>query len=468
MRHKFVPLLALALAMLACSVIPSQPTEIPGGIETSAAATLTALAPTLPPATDTVEAPPATEPPTAAPATATPAPFGCAVAYSDFVFETGAGSVTCLGGDGAPRVLATANRPASPLISPDGALVAFSVEVSEGISQLWVVSAAGGDARPLVGADQLPSADPTLVNSPGHYEWLAGTHTLAFDSRFTFTGGPVGPGEYINRDLWTVNADSGAVSAVLPAGAAGAFAASPDGQNIAISRPEGLDLVNADGTNYRQNVITFPSIITYSEYQYKPRPQWAADGTFFSVSIPSPDPMAADVSTALYRVAVDGTVTPLGTLPANTVFGGAINPPLFSANGQYAVYSQGMADGSGDVMHTLQFLAEGGFGDTAVGPDQGRQGWGWSPDSAQFAYTLFPDGVTGQLFAAATTAETVTPLAAGLTAVRDLEWENGATVVFLGIIGGGDVWSLYRQTLGSDPVLLAGGLSLQAYMDVRN
>ncbi len=465
MFRRLSPLVGLALAALACAVIPSQPTEIPGGIETSAAATLTALAPTLPPATET---PPPAPTDTVPPPTNTPEPFACVVAYSDFVFETGAGSVTCLGADGTPRVLATGNRPFSPLISPDGALVAYSVEVSEGISQLWVVSAAGGDARLLVGADQIPNPDATLVNSPGHYEWLAGTHTLAFDTRFMFTGGPVGPGEYINRDLWTVNADSGALAPVLPAGAAGAFAASPDGVNIALSRPEGLDLVNADGTNYRQNVITFPSIITYSEYQYRPRPQWAADGTYFSVSIPSPDPMAADVSTALYRVAVDGTVSPLGTVAANTVFGGAINPPFFSPNGQYAVYSLGMADGSGDVMHTLQFLAEGGFGDTAVGPDQGRQGWGWSPDSAQFAYTLFPDGVTGQLFATATTVETVTPLAAGLTALRDLEWESGTSVVFLGIIGGGDVWSLYRQALGSDPVLLAGGLSLQAYMDVKN
>jgi hypothetical protein len=465
MVRRLVPLLTLALAALACAVIPSQPTEVSGGIETAAAATLTALAPTLPPATDT---PPPTETATEAPPTATPEPFACVVVYSDFAADTGAGSITCLGGDGAPRVLATANRPASPLISPDGTLVAFSVEVAEGLSQLWVVSAAGGDARPLVGADQLPSADPNLVNSPGHYEWLAGTHTLAFDSRFYFVAGPVGPGEYINRDLWTVNADTGAVSAVLPAGAAGAFAASPDGQNIAISRAEGLDLVNADGTNYRQNLITFPSILTYSEYQYKPRPQWAADGTFFNVSIPSADPMAPDASTALYRVAVDGTVTPLGVVAANTVFGGAINPPHFAPNGQFAVYSQGLADGSGDVMHTLQFLAVGGFGDTAVGPEQGRQGWGWSPDSALFAYSLFPDGVTGQLFTTGTTVDSVTPLAAGLTALRDLEWEDGNSLVFLGIIGGGDVWSLYRQTLGSDAVLLAGGLSLQAYMDVKN
>jgi hypothetical protein len=178
--------------------------------------------------------------------------------------------------------------------------------------------------------------------------------------------------------------------------------------------------------------------------------------------------MAVDASTALYRVAVDGTVTPLGTLPVNTVFGGAINPPQFSDNGQSAVYSQGMADGSGDVMHTLHFLPEGGFGDVAVGPDQGRQGWGWSPDSALFAYTLFPDGVNGQLFAASTTVEAVTPLAGGLTALRDLEWEHDNTVVFLAIIGGGDVWSLYRQTVGSEPVLLAGGLGLGASMDVRN
>jgi hypothetical protein len=469
MVRRSAPLLALALAVLACSLVgPGQPTEIPGALETSAAATLTALAPTVPPATDTVDAPPATETATVVPPTETPAPYVCVVVYSDFALDTGAGNITCLGGDGSPRVLASGNRPFGPLLSSDGTLVAYQVEVSEGVSQLWVVSSAGGDARLLVGADQVPNPDATLVNSPGHFEWLADTHTLAFDTRYFVTTGPVGPGEYINRDLWTVDAASGAINPVLPAGSAGAFSTGPDGHTIAISRGEGLDLVNADGSNYRQNVIVFPSIITYSEYVYKPLPQWAADGTFFSVSIPSADPMAADVTTALYRVAVDGTVTPLGTVAANTVFGGAIAPVRFSPSGQFGVYSLGMADGSGDVMHVLEFLAGGGIGDRAEGPVPGRQGWGWSPDSAFFAYSIFPDGATGQLFVTGTTAESVQPLAAGLNALRDLEWENGNTVVFLGIVGGGDVWSLYRQSVGSEPVLLAGGLGLPAAMDVRN
>jgi hypothetical protein len=465
MVRRLAPVVLLSLAALACAVLPGQPTAIPGSIETSAAATLTALAPTLPPATDT---PPPAPTDTAAPPTNTPAPFSCAIAYTDFVLATGAGSVTCLGPDGAPRILATGDRPSSALISTDGALVAYQVEVAEGITELWVVSAEGGDARRLVGADQLPSTDPNLVNSPNHYEWLGDTHTLVFDTRFHYTAGPLGPGEYINQDLWTVFADTGALSELLPAGTAGAFAASPDGQTIAISRPHGLDLVNADGSNFRQNVISYPLIVTYSEYLYKPLPQWGADGTFFNVSVPSEDPMAPDASTALYRVDVDGTVTPLGVLPANTVFGGAINPPRFSPDGRFAVYSLGMPDGSGDVMHLLEFLPAGGVDDRAEGPDVGRQGWGWSPDAAYFAYSIFPDGALGQLFVTGTPAESTTPLAAGLTALRTLEWESGDSLVFLAIIGGGDTWSLYRQSVGGEPVLLAGGLSLAAYVDARD
>jgi Tol biopolymer transport system component len=394
-------------------------------------------------------------------ATAAPAPSACALVYAD------AGTLFCLGEDGTPQILATGSQITDPRLSSDGALVAYQVAVAEGISQLWVVSASGGDARLLVGAEQVPNADPALINSPNGYEWLAGTRTLVFDTRFTPTGGPFGPGDYLNADLWTVYADTGAVSALLPAGAAGAFRASPDGQTIAISRPQGLDLVNVDGSNYRQDLITFPAIITYSEYQYRPLPQWSADGTFFNVAIPSPDPMAPDVRADFYRVGVDGIVQPLANVPANVVFGGAVNPPRFSSNGQYVAYSQGQADGSGDVLHLVEFIPGGSVNDRAFEPQPGLQGWGWSPDSQFFAYTVLPGGAPGQGYVTGAAPGTEQPFAAGLTALRTLEWLDAATLVFLGQFGGGD-WGLYRQSLGAEPTLLAGGLSLQAALDVRN
>lgn len=495
MLRRIMPLaalVALALSALACATLgggPGQPTEIVGNVATSAAETATALVSTAAPATAeaTVEgAPSATpdsgEPPTAEgptaevpPTTEPPPPAGptCAVAYADYTYNleapaTSVGNVYCLGADGTPQVLASGVQPHDPRISPDGTLIAFQVIVAEGVSQLWVVSAAGGDARLLVGQDQLPSTDGVTINSPKTYQWLAGTHTLVFDTRYIPTGGPFGPGEYINADLWTVNVDTNALTPLLPEEAAGTFEVSPDGQTIAISRPTGLDLVNADGSNYRQNVITFPAILTYSEYAYKPFVQWSADGTFFNVTILSPDPMAADAHADMYRVGVDGIVTPLTSVTANLLFGGMITPAKFSPNGQYAFYSVGMPDGTGDVVHQLEFLAGGGVGERTMGPTLFLQGGYWSPDSTYFAYAVTPLGAPGQGYVTGTTAESVQTFANGLAALRALEWENGTTMVFLAKIGASDTWALYRQTLGSEPVLLASALGDQTTLDVRN
>ena len=490
---KFWPLLpvaALALAGLACATLgggnPDQPTETVSNVATAAALTATALVTTPdaataegPTATPDAGEPPTAEGPTAEPPTeepaATSAPAGptCAVTYADYSLgpdpaaPTHTGNVYCLGADGTPQVLASGNQPTGPRLSPDGTLIAFQVVTTEGISQLWVVSAAGGDARLLVGQDALPSGDGTTINSPKSYAWLAGTHTLVFDTRYTPVGGPVGPGEYINSDLWTVNVDTNAVTQVLSAGAAGAFAVAPAGQTVAIARPTGLDLVNADGSNYRQNVITFPDIITYSEYAYKPFIQWGADGTFFNVTIPSPDPMAADAHADFYRVEVDGIVTPLTSQPANIVFGGMITPPQYAPNGRFAIYSVGQPDGTGEVVHQLEFLADGTVADRTMGPTLFLSGGKWSPDSTYFQYAVTPLGAPGQGYVTGTTAESVQTFANGLAALWALEWQDGTTMVFIAKLGAAETWSLYRQTLGSEPVLLAGSLGEQVTMDVR-
>jgi hypothetical protein len=176
--------------------------------------------------------------------------------------------------------------------------------------------------------------------------------------------------------------------------------------------------------------------------------------------------MAPDANVDLYRIAVDGTVQPLANLAANVVFGGGVNPPRFSPDGRYAVYSQGQPDGSGDVLHLVEFLPEGGVGDRTFAPQPALQGWGWAPDSQRFAYTVIPGGPGGQGYVTGLTADSIEPFAAGLTALRALEWQDAATLVFLGQINNGG-WGLYRQTLGSEPALLAAGLGEGATMDVR-
>src|SRR5258708_2410292 len=248
MLRRIAPLLLLAMGALACSLSgTAAPTRPPNALPPGGPPTLPARAPkiiTPPPAPTTAvpQAPAASSPPAAAAsatsaasvapvtpaataaasttaaateaatavgATAAPTALvsaGCKLAYAD------ANTLYCLPDSGTPQTLATGSGLFGPALSPDGSLIAYQVVITDGVTQLWVASVAEGGEAPhvLVGQDQLPSGDGSQINSPSHYAWLAGSHTLVFDTRYLPTSGPGGPAEYINADLWKVDADSGA------------------------------------------------------------------------------------------------------------------------------------------------------------------------------------------------------------------------------------------------------------------
>jgi WD40-like Beta Propeller Repeat len=487
MLRRIAPLLLLALGALACSLTGSRaPTNAPDALATSGAATLTALAPQAASATPSA-APAASSTPAAAASAASAVPAtaavtvaattevsataaatvavaaGCKLAYAD------QGTLYCLPDSGTPQTLATGSGLFGPALSPDGSLIAYQVVITEGVTQLWVASVSEGGAAPhvLVGQDQLPSADASQINSPNHYAWLAGTHTLVFDTRYLPTSGPGGPGEYINADLWKVEADSGALTALLPAKQAGAFAASPNGHTLSVSRATGLDLIDADGSHHHNDLIAFPAIVTYSEYAYKPQAEWSADGSYFTVGIPTQDPMAPNAAITFYKVSADGTVKLLGSHPGNYVFGGSI-PPQIAPDGAHVVYTQVDPAGGPEALHMLT-IQSNPMGDNAFDSQTGPGGWGWSPDSQVYAYTVVPGSGGGKAYATGPGVESPHTFADSLTALKDLRWVNGNTVVFLGQIGG-SAWSLYRQGSGDDPSTvetLIVGLSDQASFDVR-
>ena len=467
MRRSAAVLLALALAALACAGPLARPTQAPTNIETMVAGTLTALAPTATRATaqpataQAATALPASPTAPAPPTSTAPAEFTCALAYAD------SGSLFCIGQDGLVQLLVALGGGRSlfrPSISPDGRWVAYQVGVTEDVSELWAVGAdpRASPPRVLMNAGTMPNSTPALLNSPQDYAWRAGTHSLIFSTHYT-PNGPHGPGDFNNYDLWRVEAESAALTPLLPAGSGGAFAVSPNGAFIAIARPTGLDLVNADGSNYRKDLISFPSIITYSEYLYKPAPTWSPDSTFFGVAVPSVDPLAPDTSLALYRVGADGVVQPLANLPGNFVFGGAVRP-TFSPDGQYLVYSRAQGANGMDDLHLVALA--GAVDDQVVAQVAGTGGWGWSPDSQRFAYASIPGASTlgsGYLLGLDHSAR---PFAPALTAVLDLQWLDATTLAFLGQINNGS-WSLYKLTLGQEPLLLANNLTQQASLAVR-
>ncbi len=471
MQRLSAVIIGLSLAMLACSALPGQPaTTAPGALETAAAATLTALAPTVvAPTETTAEAPTATaEAPTTAPeATATDTPAAPAGPTCQVVYAEGA-NLFCLAADGTPTLLATAPAGQNiwdPGLSDDGQLVAYLIGAPGLPSELWVVGADAALNPPhiLVTSSTVPSPTADKVWYPRSFEWRPGTHALFLDTRWEPVGGIQGPGEYVNNDLWLADADANTVAAVLGEGLGGNFAVSPDGSFVAFSYATGLGLVNADGSNLRRDLVTFPSIITYSEYQFKPDIYWQADGLAFNVAVPSADPMAPDPSATFYRVGTDGIVQTLATVPGNFVFGGLIKP-MFSPDGQYAVYSQ-IQTGSSQVEDVhLMHLAGEDTTDTIADVREVLSGWGWSPNGDHFVYASTPGGVPGSGYDLGLEGP-IRPWAAGLSQIVRLEWQSPTTFYFLGQINNAG-WAIYRQTLGEEPVLLVSGLSHQSGLDV--
>jgi Tol biopolymer transport system component len=313
-----------------------------------------------------------------------------------------------------------------------------------------------------VGAEHIPNPDANLRNSVGQYQW-AGNGRIVFDTRWRPLAGEFGPGEYINADLWAVDTASGALTTLVPAGAAGFFSVSPAGDFVAISRPMSLDLINSDGSNYRPGLVSFPAILTYSEYAYKPLPVWSPDGTFFTALVPSADPMAAEASAAFYRVGTDGIAAPLGTLAGNFVFGGALRA-VVSPSGQHVIYSTGPETSPG--ADRVWMARTDGSGSFLVHEAPVPVAGGWSPDGTQFAYGSLPDAAPGTGYLTGVTEASVTPFAPGLSALLELEWADAGTFYFIGRIDAGD-WNLYRQALGAEPVLVASGLTMGASLDTR-
>ncbi len=462
MRRLFFILLSFTLATLACNLFGTQPTDTPplsrDDVATAVVATLTANAPT--PTTESAAT--ETSAPTTAPSdTATPGASGlaCSVAY------TNGSQLYCLKPDGTPMLLAdpgSESTVSSPQISPDGTLIAYLLNLPNNTSELWLVQADGSGNRRLVTRDQVTRGDPNVAESPNVFEWQPGTHTVFFNLRYLLLSGEGGPGEYLYNDLWKVDADTGTVLNVLPRDSAGRFFLSPNGQHVALSLPQAIELSNADGST-RQHLLDFPFINTASEYAFKPTATWNPDSSSFMVFIPSAEPMAADASGTIYRMGVDGSVQKLATFAGNFVFGGSPLPEI-SPDGRFVIYGQTAADNSS----ALHLARTDGSSNVVVDSQSPLRGLGWSPDSNHYAYAVLAAGVLGSGGAGggflAPVEGPLQSFASGAT-ILAVHWWDTTSFIFYGSVEG--AWGLYYQRLSEPLQREVGGLTNQSSFDVK-
>jgi hypothetical protein len=367
-RRTLPALLILVAAGLACAG-PGTPDA--AEVATQVVATQTALAPA------TAESAPAPETVTS------PEPHATAPPVLRVVYTSG-GNVWYLEEGSAALQLTSSGGAARVLISDDGARVAFIRLVdSAGHGELRAVNTDGTGETVLLSAAGLdalyPPVEATLGNDIAQMAFVPGSHLLLFNTYRI----PEFIGYFKNDDVLRIDADTGVLTTLLAPGSGGDFAIAPDGSQLALVTATQAGLVNADGTNLRPSLITFPMVITYSEFLYYPIPVWAADSTAYGLALPPADPLGPSPVGTIWHVPADGTpASILGTVSSNLYFhlvASALAPSL-----DRVAFTRPTGTANVDDL----FVAEAtGAGESRLAT--GQVEWhGWAPDGGHYAYTL--------------------------------------------------------------------------------
>jgi Tol biopolymer transport system component len=326
-------------------------------------------------------------------------------------------------------------------ISDDGEIVAFTR--GDG---LWMVGSDGTEERELVSAEDFSAMEPREPSESGvvlnRFDWIPGTHLLAFNTRLQMEVGLV-----LNDDLHLVNADTQGQIALLPPGEGGEFTYSPDGRQLAIVTRGSISLAAADGSN-RREVFTYTPVATHSEAPYYARPVWAADSSALRVAIPPVDPYAQpSPSTSVWHIPADGTPASL----IGNIATGQTRESIFSPNLRFVAHLH--LDQSDPTSYPIASLLITSLDDgetalyypemdtgTQVTLDSGEKiteypaaslFYGWAPDSQHFAFlanvdpALPPQALIGQLGVDAA------PIYSDAEVVIDLRWVDADRYLFL-------------------------------------
>jgi hypothetical protein len=279
---------------------------------------------------------------------------------------------------GAVALASTSRTNGGVMISNDGAVVAFLRG-----NEWWAVDRDGINERRLLGEGAFAALEPTDPGVTLHrLEWIPGTHTLAFNTRLRTQIGMA-----LNHDLHLVDADTLEQTHLLPPGEGGEFYYAPDGSQIAIVTPGEISLVDADGGNRRDGVLTYTPVNTGSEYRFYARPAWKGDGSALKVAIPPTEPRALPIQpTTIWHIPIDGRPASLVT----TVEAAPLLDPdgiAFSSDLGYVAYAQlrqpeGAAPEEADIWLEVRRLANDG---RQAYPDVSAF-YGWAPASQRFAF----------------------------------------------------------------------------------
>ena len=317
-------------------------------------------------------------------------------------------------------------------ISSDGQVIAYvrDAPFDPYTYELWAVNTSiPTNERLLVSYPEMDAlkASSSFPDAAGldfdQLAWRPGTHDLYYSTVPRFEG----PGYVPLYDLRMVNADTLVKATLFNFGQAGAFTFSPDGAQVVLSTPDHISLANADGSNLRSHVLTYPLVGTYSEYQYHPSPIWAADSLSLRVAIPPEDTLAEPTPpTSLWYIPVDGTpATQLGSM--NSIpFDWPNN--AFSPDMSYVAYIKSVGDPVNNERE-LHISYADGSNDYIFNAGTTLQFHSWAPDATRFLYAsnaaadpgLYLGSLNGSIFLISSEHQTM----------RQIEWVDNSRIIFI-------------------------------------
>lgn len=315
-----------------------------------------------------------------------------------------------------------------PILSPDGAWIAYVRGPGGDPRALWVIDAPGANERQLIDAQTLVPGDDT--RRIGQVVWSPDAQVIYFN---TSTG--QGIDARPTDDLWRVDVRSGARENLLNDGEGGTISVSPDGTLLALAAAGDYaqpgEPVTAPGqialftpANYAYEVlIDYPAVATASQRRWYPAIRWLPDSASLRVAIPEPDLVYGTGTTALWSLPVEGEPQQLGTVDAD-FFG----LPTFSADGAWITYIKRRATQSQPAITLLLAQADGSEPDRYEDGEIGTlSGATWLEGGARFTFT---NGEAGDLWLGGPGGMPVR-LPAEEISVLASTWADPATLVYL-------------------------------------
>ena len=247
--------------------------------------------------------------------TPTPQPTQAPSALLTVVWVEGGNLLLWREDEPTPRILASGGA-IQPILAPGGQRVAFTRGAQGAAVSLWSIGIDGRGEQELVAPGDIPAA------RDGHAEinqvaWL-GAATIYFNTRQRYDSGVVN-----DDNLYRVEND-GDPQLILPPGAGGDFAISPDGQWIAVVttgiydyQKGSVSFLDPLGARVFQQ-MTFTAVNAPDEPPFYPPLSWSSDST--NVRVPIPDHDTRRVT--LWRVFTERTRLPDNSIPPTArIFG---------------------------------------------------------------------------------------------------------------------------------------------------